>query len=145
MMLLCLGAHAQARYIVYGSRFCVCVSVPLVFCKLLKTKRWYVERKCKSTRSRFLIGQIVKKMAVFLWCVWFAHPAGSLAAIQILAKAIQSTADCRFQLYCTTSVMVTLRISCSNASVAVEALRCLDTVFIWIIHKFKFYLFFHSR
>ena len=65
-MLLCLGAHVQARYTVVGSVcvcvcVCVCVSVPLVSHKLLKTKRWYVERKCKSTISQFLIGQIVKK------------------------------------------------------------------------------------
>ena len=36
------------------------VSVPLVSPKLLKTKRWYVEGKCKSTISPFLIGQNVK-------------------------------------------------------------------------------------
>ena len=37
------------------------VSAPLVSLKLLKTKRWYVEHKCMSTISRFLIGQNVKK------------------------------------------------------------------------------------
>ena len=37
------------------------VSALLVSLKLLKTKRWYVEHKCKSTISRFLIGQNVKK------------------------------------------------------------------------------------
>ena len=59
---------------------CVCVSVLLVSAKLLKTKRWYVERKCNSTISQFLIGQNVKKMAVFLWCVWFVHLGGSLGS-----------------------------------------------------------------
>ena len=44
---------------------CVCVPVPLVSYKLLKTKCWYVERKCKSTICRFLIIQIVKKWLVF--------------------------------------------------------------------------------
>ena len=46
----------------------MCVSVPLVSHKLLKTKHWYVERKCKSTISRFLIGQNVKKGCGFVIC-----------------------------------------------------------------------------
>ena len=54
-------------YTVVGS---VSVCVLLVSSKLLKTKHWYIECKCKSTISQFLIGQIVKKNGcVFVMCV----------------------------------------------------------------------------
>ena len=56
----------QVRYTVVGSvSECECVCVLLVSPKLLKTKRWYREGKCKSTISRFLIGQNVKKWLCF--------------------------------------------------------------------------------
>ena len=64
---------------VYGSRFCECVCVLLVSPKLLKTKHWYVERKFKSTISRFLICQNVKNGCVFVMFMicsprYIAHP-----------------------------------------------------------------------
>ena len=50
---------------------CVCVCSACISPKLLKTKRWYVEGKCNSTISRFLIGQNVKKKngCIFVMCV----------------------------------------------------------------------------
>ena len=54
----CVGATLSSVAAMYNH---IIVSVPLVSHKLLKTKRWYVERKCKSTISRFLIGQNMKK------------------------------------------------------------------------------------
>ena len=67
MIILVVMPRCACASEVYGSQFCECVyvSVLLVSHKLLKTKRWYVELKCKSTISQFLIGRIVKKWLCF--------------------------------------------------------------------------------
>ena len=60
---------------VYGSRFFVFVCSACISQAAENYKRWYVERKHKSTIYWFLIGQNVKKW-LFLWCAWFAHLGG---------------------------------------------------------------------